>query len=158
MSSLKLERLNLLFGGDPKANASTVARRLGVSASGLSRYRSGKREPSLHVFREMCLAFGVSADWLLGIENQDGDRSPPGVLLSPEQIRCLEAGVKTLVRLTLVAGADPLPDEMTAPERSETATEPVPDFPPSDTPNEVAEPARQARSPRPLSPTLAGTT
>lgn len=116
MASLHLERLNLLIGGDGGVSASMVARRLGISASGLSRYRSGQREPSLRTFREMCLIFGVSSDWLLGIESADfearrSEFEERALALTPERLRALETGARALARLAFEAGGNPIPDE-----------------------------------------------
>lgn len=119
MASLRVDRLNLLVGGELRGSAASVARRSGISPSQMSRYRSGERDPSLQAFSALCRALGVSADWLLGLDGEEPDdnRPPPPedsgcAQLSPDQLRALEAGVRGLVELTLQAGGDPLPDEL----------------------------------------------
>lgn len=44
-----------------------LAALLGINRFVFTNYESGEREPFLGGFRDLCLLFGVSADWLLGL-------------------------------------------------------------------------------------------
>lgn len=46
-----------------------VAQALGITLSAYSNYEQGIREPNLQIFSEICKYFGVSADYLLGLED-----------------------------------------------------------------------------------------
>ena len=46
-----------------------LAYKIGMSQSVLSNYCTGKREPTLDVLFSICKALGVSADYLLGLED-----------------------------------------------------------------------------------------
>ena len=46
---------------------------IGMRQQQYSRYEKGEREPQLKHIRRICRKFNVSADWLLGIENQEGE-------------------------------------------------------------------------------------
>lgn len=50
-----------------------IADEIGVGQPALSGYANGKLIPSLETFRALCQALGASADWLLGLaEEQSG--------------------------------------------------------------------------------------
>lgn len=55
------------------------ARRCGIANQSLSRYeREGNNLPGAELLRRMCLASGVSADWLLGLtDTRRGFDEPP---------------------------------------------------------------------------------
>lgn len=50
-------------------NQTDSAKALGVSPMRLSNYESGKREPDLSLLKRIVEVYGVSADWLLGIDD-----------------------------------------------------------------------------------------
>ena len=50
-----------------------LARRIGVSASAVGMYEQGRREPSLSLVVHLAREFGVSTDYLLTGETQQGD-------------------------------------------------------------------------------------
>lgn len=50
-----------------------LARRIGVSASAVGMYEQGRREPSLSLVVQLAREFGVSTDYLLTGETQNGD-------------------------------------------------------------------------------------
>ena len=50
-----------------------LARRIGVSASAVGMYEQGRREPSLSIVVQLAREFGVSTDYLLTGETQQGD-------------------------------------------------------------------------------------
>ena len=63
----KLKRLRKLAG----VSQSVVANAIGVTLSAYSNYEQGIREPSLAIFKNICLYYGVSANYLLDIDEQD---------------------------------------------------------------------------------------
>lgn len=84
MSIFRADRLATLLRG---LRAADVAQDLGISASALSLYRRGKREPRLETLHAMCQTFGVTADWLLGMESSEAvpDREPTILLRDVEE-------------------------------------------------------------------------
>ena len=48
-----------------------VANAIGVSLSAYSNYEQGIREPSYEILKKICIYFGVSADYLLGLKDYD---------------------------------------------------------------------------------------
>ena len=52
-----------------------LARRIGVSASAVGMYEQGRREPSLSLVVQLAREFGVSTNYLLTGETQQGDPS-----------------------------------------------------------------------------------
>lgn len=46
-----------------------LAKNLGVSNACVSYWENGKREPSLQQIRKICLYFNISADVLIGIDD-----------------------------------------------------------------------------------------
>jgi transcriptional regulator with XRE-family HTH domain len=53
-----------------KLNGDTLGSRLGVSKQTISHWENGRYEPSLEQLLGLCAELGVSADWLLGLDNQ----------------------------------------------------------------------------------------
>ena len=51
--------------------ASEVAERLGVTAATLSAWRRGRRRPNPEQLANLCRELSVSADWLLGLSEED---------------------------------------------------------------------------------------
>lgn len=45
-----------------------VAERAGISQSVLSLYEHGRRDPLATTIKRLCSLYGVSADWVMGIE------------------------------------------------------------------------------------------
>jgi len=54
-----------------------LAKQCGWTASIISNFETGQREPSISSLRTLCLNLGVSSDWILGIESsaRDQDKS-----------------------------------------------------------------------------------
>lgn len=52
-----------------------VARATNISQQSISRYLSGQNTPDLEKLVRLCRFFGVSADYMLGLENDDGSKS-----------------------------------------------------------------------------------
>ncbi len=46
-----------------------IARRIGVSPEMITQYCTTKKFPKLDTFRELCLAIGASADYILGLKD-----------------------------------------------------------------------------------------
>lgn len=63
----KLKNLRLEKGLSQKS----VAHSLGVSPTCYAGYEQGYREPDLSTLKKLCLFFGTSADYLLGITEFD---------------------------------------------------------------------------------------
>lgn len=66
-----------LVAARAEKNQAEAADLLGISPARLSNYEIGKREPDLSFLKRIVESYGVSADWLLGV-----DSSPSGVSLS----------------------------------------------------------------------------
>ena len=104
--------------------------------------------PSVERAAEVAAALGL--EFYIGPPRAPAAPPSSGVMI-PARLRDLEAAARTLNEFVLEAGGDPLPEEMTAPERSESPEAPEPGFPVSELPDEVAEPAalyRWIRSPQ----------
>jgi transcriptional regulator with XRE-family HTH domain len=54
-----------------------VAYDMGMTPGSLSRYLTGKREPDIYSLVKIVTYFGVSANWLLGINDQQYDFMTP---------------------------------------------------------------------------------
>ena len=63
-----LEKIELLRK-EKGVSQKEVAKALGVTVSAYSNYEQGIREPSLAMVKDLCLYFGVSADYLIGLED-----------------------------------------------------------------------------------------
>lgn len=62
----KLKELRL----DKCLNQKEVANRLGISATCYAGYEQGYRQPDLKMLTKICLLYGVSADYLLGLSDE----------------------------------------------------------------------------------------
>lgn len=72
-----------------------LARRIGVSPSTVGMYEQGRREPSLSLVVQLAREFGVSTDYLLTGETQNGD--PIDALAAPP----ITVRVENLIRYLL---------------------------------------------------------
>lgn len=52
-----------------------IARILKISESNITNWKKGDNYPSIDILYKLCLLLDVSADYLLGLENDDGSRS-----------------------------------------------------------------------------------
>ena len=50
-------------------NQKEVAKRLGISTTCYAGYEQGYRQPDLKMLANICLLFGVSSDYLLGLSD-----------------------------------------------------------------------------------------
>lgn len=66
MDKIFSTRLKSLRGNESQK---AVAARLGVAQQTYGGWEMGQREPSFTALRGIALAFGVSADWLLGLSD-----------------------------------------------------------------------------------------
>ena len=64
--AVKLRELRLERGW----TQAEVARAIGLSKNALTNYETGIREPSLEKLKDICVLFGVSADYLIGLEDK----------------------------------------------------------------------------------------
>lgn len=58
---LKIARQNL--------SQQAAADKIGIKQQAYARYETGRSTPGMDVLRKMCVVFGVSADWLLGLSD-----------------------------------------------------------------------------------------
>jgi len=56
----------------PRLTQEAAARALGWTQRKISRLETGDTEPSLADLRALCRYYGVSADWLIGLGEEDG--------------------------------------------------------------------------------------
>lgn len=54
---------------EKKLTQAEVAAKLGVSKTCYAGYEQGHRKPSVDMLRQLCILFGVSADYLLELED-----------------------------------------------------------------------------------------
>ncbi len=54
---------------DFKLNQSTLAQKIGVKQSQISEWLNGKSKPGYDNLKAICVALGISADRLLGLDN-----------------------------------------------------------------------------------------
>lgn len=85
-----------------------IAAAAGISKTAYSSYETGRRQPDLSRLCRLAGALGVSADWLLGLE----DRLSPEELAHIKKYRLLDLHGKELVGLVLEKEYD----RMTAPQ------------------------------------------
>lgn len=52
-----------------KRAQSEIARELGIPQQTYAHWENGLRQPKLDMLMRLCLHFGVSADWLLGLDS-----------------------------------------------------------------------------------------
>ncbi len=62
----KLKELRL----DKCLNQKEIAKSLGVSVTCYAGYEQGYRQPDLKMLTKICLLYGVSADYLLGLSDE----------------------------------------------------------------------------------------
>lgn len=66
-----IERLKTLIKGSGKTQIQ-ICKDLGISKQKLTNWKSGYSSPNLEDVVMLARYFGVSSDYLLGIENEDG--------------------------------------------------------------------------------------
>lgn len=67
---LKVFAERLLKARSPRTQAE-AAEIMGITPQRLHNYECGKREPDLQILKRFVEVYGVSADWLLGVDNCD---------------------------------------------------------------------------------------
>lgn len=55
-----------------KMSQEEVAEKLNIARSNISKYEHDKLEPNIHTIKQFCKLYGVTADYLLGIESKEG--------------------------------------------------------------------------------------
>lgn len=68
-----ISRLKTLLGGGSENN---YAPKLGVAQQSLNKYLKGETKPPLELLINAAFLFGVSADWLLGIKDEQQPQEP----------------------------------------------------------------------------------
>ena len=68
-------RLNEALEASRFEGCSEAARCLGMSSQQLCAYRSGARVPNAMQVKRLCRCFGISADWLLGLESAESNEA-----------------------------------------------------------------------------------
>lgn len=51
-----------------KLSQEKVAEKLNIARSNISKYEHNKLEPNIHTIKQFCKLYGITADYLLGIE------------------------------------------------------------------------------------------
>jgi transcriptional regulator with XRE-family HTH domain len=59
---------------EKKTSQKMLAKIMQVDQSTISSWEGGRRQPDYEMLRKLCLFFEVSADYLIGIENEDGSK------------------------------------------------------------------------------------
>ena len=57
------------FKSEQKLSTAEISRLMGIHPPTWCKYESGKSKMSIDTLQKFCRIFGVSADWLLGLEN-----------------------------------------------------------------------------------------
>lgn len=57
-----------------------ICEKLKIHRNTFFRWKSGKRFPNLEDFRNLCLFFGVSADFMLDLPEKNSDSAPPPLI------------------------------------------------------------------------------
>ena len=73
MNDIFTERLNIALK-QSSLNQQQIANKMGVCKQCVSEYKSGRTFPSIQTLRLLCEALEVSAEYLLGLENEDGSK------------------------------------------------------------------------------------
>ena len=68
-----LQRVSSVQNG---LSVSAFARKIGMQQKTVDLYMKGERKPSVEFIKNICTAFDVSADWLLGLPDRGGAPSP----------------------------------------------------------------------------------
>lgn len=68
------ERLNELME-DKNITQKALAKTIGSTQQSISRYQRGERTPDIDTLAALVKVFEVSADYLLGLENEDGSKN-----------------------------------------------------------------------------------
>ena len=73
----------------------TVAAEMHISQALLSHYENGAREPGLDFLRRICVYYGVSADYLLGLSDREGLREDAVLESMLEELCSLSARIES---------------------------------------------------------------
>ena len=73
-----------------------LGEKLGVSRQAVSKWETGQTNPDIAYIVEMCRLFGVSSDWLLGVEDRAGEQPATcpscGGIVTPQTSFCPNCG------------------------------------------------------------------
>jgi transcriptional regulator with XRE-family HTH domain len=83
-----------------------VANDINIAPASLSRYLSGKRDPDLEYVVRMSEYFGVSIDWLLGVNGRKFDVLPPEIQEFAELYALASPDDRRVVKVILEKYAD----------------------------------------------------
>lgn len=61
--------------GECQYSQKQIAAILDISESNITNWKNGDNLPSLDVLYKLCLLLNISADYLLGLENEDGTKT-----------------------------------------------------------------------------------
>ena len=73
MKDIFTERFHLALQ-QSKVSQQELADRIGICKQCISGYKSGRIFPSIQTLRLICEALEISADYLLGLENEEGTK------------------------------------------------------------------------------------
>lgn len=107
------EKLDELLERQGHGAVKKLAALLGKDASQVSHYRAGRRLPDLQEVATICTTFGVSADWLLGLDETKGPQL--GI-----PVKSLSAAAAHLAEAQRLLGAA-IPDTAAAAELEQMA-------------------------------------
>ena len=77
MSNVFSERLKELRA-DKKISMKDLAKAVGATDGAISNWENGVNEPKLTFIVRLALFFGVSSDYLLGLEDETGEKTRKG--------------------------------------------------------------------------------
>lgn len=86
----------------------TIARRLGIDPSNLSKYINGRQPLSRRMVNKIAMEFGVSRNWLLTGEGLPFEKPTEAVEISPEELPAAETRGIPVYDIDVTAGYMPL--------------------------------------------------
>lgn len=73
-----------------------MAERLGVNKSTITRYENGDMNPTIDMLLKIRETFGVTVDWITGVDTNGEDKYIPAVK------KCMEEGISPETLLTMI--------------------------------------------------------
>ena len=100
------ERLDQVLARRDDISASELARQIRQDRSNISHYRKGRRRPDPETLTRLCAALGISADWLLGLD----EGKAPEVGFSRPRVQAALAKLEEARALLTEPGLDQEPE------------------------------------------------
>jgi len=73
-----------------------MAKRLGVNKSTITRYENGEMNPTIDMLIKIRETFGVTVDWITGVDTNGEDKYIPAIK------KCIEEGISPEALLTMI--------------------------------------------------------